>query len=36
MFTEGTSNVLKFKKLSANAITPSKGTPGSAGFDLYR
>ena len=27
--------VLKFKRLSDQATTPSKGSPGAAGFDLY-
>lgn len=26
---------MRFKKLSQNAITPTKGTIGSAGYDLY-
>lgn len=27
--------VLKFKKLSPNAKTPTRGTPGSSGLDVY-
>lgn len=27
--------ILKFKKLSENAVLPTRGTSGSAGFDLY-
>jgi dUTPase len=26
---------MKFKKLTTTAITPSRGTPNSAGLDLY-
>lgn len=29
------SNIVKFKKLDADAIVPKRGTPLSAGFDLY-
>ena len=30
-----TDNVVLFEKLSSNAVTPTKGTEGSAGFDLF-
>ena len=31
-----TSSILKFKKLTGHARTPTKGSKKAAGYDLYR